>query len=76
MKNLIINTVDEEAAVERKRALKDNIGDSDEEMDNQGDRFTVDQAELAAMNTQTRQISERILSANISVISSSIYQFW
>lgn len=49
VKNLIINTVDDGAEVERKRALKENLGDSSEDLDNQADHEMVDQDELEAL---------------------------
>jgi Arc/MetJ family transcription regulator len=49
IKNLIVNTIDEETTVERRRALKENIGDSEEELDNQADREMLDEAEITAM---------------------------
>lgn len=42
VKNLIINTVDDGAEIERKRALKENLGDSSEDLDNQADHEMVD----------------------------------
>jgi hypothetical protein len=65
IKNLIVNTIDEETTVERRRALKENIGDSAEELDNQADADMLDEAEITAMRKQTKFISMRILEANI-----------
>jgi hypothetical protein len=65
IKNLIVNTIDEETTVERRRALKENIGDSAEELDNQADADMLDEAEIIAMRKQTKFISMRILEANI-----------
>jgi len=42
VKNLIVNTIDEETTVERRRALKDNMGELKEELDNQRDIDMVD----------------------------------
>jgi hypothetical protein len=43
IKNLIINTVDEDSNIERKRALKENLGESEEELDNQNDQEMIDE---------------------------------